>query len=107
MLKIAMCVISLYGCATYPRYVKKYECLEWQKKRLPDVTNNCIAQLQKQNSKRPPKEIAAVCYEIALKSLCEPKDYFERLDIFGNETAAIPCKYSITHYESYICDYAE
>jgi hypothetical protein len=93
--------LLLTSCVTYPRYVKKYDCNDQQKANLPVVVNTCISNFK---DSKVAKEISDTCYDIALKSLCSPTDYFERVNVFGNVGSAIPCKYSVTYYENFICD---
>lgn len=105
MVKILFMAIVLTGCVSYPKYRIKYECSVEQKKRLPDVVNNCLRDLKKQGISENSKQVAASCYDVALKSLCEPKDYFEKVDFFGNRTAPTPCNFAYSMYESYICSF--
>lgn len=101
MKTLILAALLCTSCVTYPRYVKKYECTDQQKANLPVVVNTCISNFRESKKAR---HISDACYDVALKSLCSPTDYFERVNVFGDVGNAIPCKYSVTYYENFICD---
>lgn len=95
----------LCGCVTYPRYVTRYDCNPEQKDKLPDVTIECIDSVHQQKQR---EKVIDHCHSVALKTLCTPVAYFQRVAIptFA-VTADIPCTEAETFAESYICDGGE
>lgn len=104
VLKIIILSLLLTSCVTYPRYVKRYECAPDQKDRLDAVTNLCIKSIALQRQIKM-TSLMDKCHAVALKSLCTPEDWFQRVSLpFFSVTADIPCSDAITAYEGYVCD---
>jgi len=100
--KILLLAMMLTSCVTYPRYSTKYECTDLQKRRLASLVGRCTANMQAGQSTA--YQIADACYASSLKAICSPQPYFERIDLLGNPSAAIECRFALTEYELNVCE---